>query len=279
MTIRINQTPVEFTLEHEKTLADLTLSLRSWAESQNVAVVGILADGKALGPDDATPLASLGVVDVEAVPASEHDAARASVVSQYFDLVAQAWTDANTELVSELKREYQGVRSALFPLMAPLASRIDAALQVLDQPWSPASATAARLVADEAEARRFELRQPRQALAQTLENLEACLDTLTEVGVLFQKGQDKDAFSRILGLFLLVEEGERRAGLQPGPNSAWEDFLAEFQPFLKEAEEALAAADFILLTDLLEYEVTPRLRTLKTLFPTLSKLDPAPDLL
>jgi len=285
MTIRINQIAVDFTLEKEKTLADLTASLRAWATGQNLAILGILADGRALGPDDATPLEGLHTVDVEAVPAGERDLARVAVLARFFSLLAEGWASNNQDLIEELHREYPSVRNAVFPLLDVVRDRLTGSLQTLDGPWtgSPDLRSAAQRVAHEAEARRKELQSPEAALAQTLSALEAQTQNLTDLGVLFQRGQDKAAFDLILGLFTLLEDANRRVGLHlkndNGATVPWQEFHDALQPFLRETEGALGSGDYILLTDLLEYEVIPRLAGLKDLFPRISNLDPVSDLL
>jgi len=285
MIIRINQIAVDFTLEKEQTMADLTRALRSWAQGQNLAILGILADGRALGPEDATPLACLNEIEVEAVPSGERDLARVDVISRFFALLAQGWTTGDGALTTELHLEYPAVRGALFPLLAPLAHRLKDVLEILDGPWTdpPVLAAAALRMAREIESRRKELQNPAQALVETLADLERTRETLSDLGLLFQRGQDREAFDRILGLFTLLEDGGRRAGLywrdHGGESEAWSNFDQELKPFLRETEEALVAGDYILLTDLLEYEISPRILRMKELFPELSNLDPVSEVL
>jgi len=285
MTIRINQIAVDFTLEKEKTLADLTASLRAWATGQDLAILGILADGKALGPEDATPLEGLHTIEVEAVPAGERDLARVAVLARYFSLLAEGWASTNQELIEELHREYPSVRGALFPLLDGVKDRLTSPLHILDGPWmgSETLAGAAHQVAQEAESRRKELQSPALTLAQTLSALEAQIQTLADLGVLFQRGEDRAAFDLILGLFTLLEDVNRRVELylkSDGSSTVpWQAFHDALQPFLRETEAALGSGDYILLTDLLEYEVVPRLAGLKTLFPEISNLDPVSELL
>ena len=284
MTIRINQIAVDFTLEKERTFADLTVALRAWALGQDLALLGILADGRALGPEDPTPLDSLGVVDVEAVPAGERDLARSAVLARYFSLLTQAFTSQDQALRAELQAEYPGVRAALFPLLDPFGSRIKSALEVLDGAWtaSDALASSAALVAEAAEDRRHELQSPVQALAETLDRLDLCLDNLGDLGLVFQRGEDKTGFDRILELFTVLGDLGRRVLFGPedeASKSQWSTFVEELQPFLREAETALAGGDYILLTDLLEYEVCPRLREVRDRLPAFPNLDPVTGVL
>ena len=158
-------------------------------------------------------------------------------------------------------------------------------LEVLDRPWTDAVALAAAAgrVAQEAESRRKELQSPDKALAETLAALTASGEGLADLGVLFQRGRDKEAFELILGLFTLLEDAGRRAELsmrdRPEDALSWQSFHDDLQPFLKETEAALGSGDYVLLTDLLEYEVCPRLTRLKDQFLRISNLDPVTELL
>jgi hypothetical protein len=284
MTIRINQIAVEFTLEREKTFADLTAALRAWALGQDLALLGILADGRALGPEDPTPLEGIGTIDVEAVPAGERDLARAAVLARYFSLLSQAFHAGDRALTAELQAEYPGVRAAVFPLLTPFAPRLKSALEALDGPWTVPTALAdpAVLVAEAAEDRRHELQSPVQALAETLDRLDRSLDGLADLGLVFQRGDDRTGFDRILELFTVLGDLGRRAApvVSAGPApETWTAFQEELQPFLREAEAALASGDYILLTDLLEYEVSPRLREVRERIPAFPNLDPVTGVL
>lgn len=285
MTIRINQIAVDFTLEHEKTFAELTASLRAWAHGQDLAVLGILADGKALGPDDPRPLTELAEIEVEAVPAGERDLARVAVVARYFSLLAQAWERRDESVIATLAEEFPSVREAATGLLAAVEPRIRAAFAVLDSPWNDAEAgwRAAQSLALEAEGIRRELQNPWAALTETLDALDSSLVGLEAVPGLFQKGRDRDGLDLILHLFTVFEDLGRRAALVRrrlgGDDAAWARFHAELQPLLEESAEALAAGDTVLLTDLLEYELTPRLKTVRSLFPETGNLDRVPGLL
>jgi len=136
MTLLINQIGVDFTLEKEKTFADLTSSLRAWAAGGNMTVVSILADGRALGPEDQTLLDALDEVVVETVTADESDLVRVEVVVRFFSLLAEGLRRHDQGLISELRKEFPAVRSALSPLLDAVAVRLEPWLALLDAPWA-----------------------------------------------------------------------------------------------------------------------------------------------
>lgn len=268
MIIRINETPVDFTLEHETTFADLHRSLTQWAANEQLELLSVLGDGKDLSPDDLAALDTLQTVEVEAVPVSEGTMARLAVIARFFALLAQS------DAAGELRAQYQGIRGVLPTLLAPVAHRLQDAFETLDK-WTDEAPAAASRIAMETAALHRELSDPKLALQEALSQLDDALPG-DELAGLFQKGQDKEGFGRILALFTAFEDLSRRADLALGAakieSPAWTEFLDDLRPFLTEARDALEAADHILLTDLLEYEIVPRLTGVRSCF---SILDPA----
>lgn len=284
MNIRINQVAVDFALETETTLAELSHSMSLWADSQNMAISSILADGRAIVQDEAVPLSGISEVEVEVVPVAERELVKVEVVGDFFSLLEQACSKGDSALLSELHREYLLVRPALFPLLDAVASRLNPDLAVLDGSWEQGTGIgeAARHIVAETKAFGRELREPTTALFETLDRLEASLGSLSDLGLFFQKGQDRDGFELILNLFTLLEDLSRLAPLHfralGGQDNGWTEFHRDLQPVLQEAEGALAVEDYILLTDLIEYELTPRLRSARSSLSQ-SILDPASGVL
>ncbi len=268
MTIRINDTPIDFTLEHEKTFADLYTSLARWAETQKLDLLSVLGDGKDMAHDSPVALETLDVIEVEAIPVSEAAMARLAVLAKFFAHAAQG---AGGE---EWRSQYREIRDLIPKLLAPVAHRIGDSLEALDAWSQEAPAAAARLVSEAASLHR-ELADPMAALNEALDHLDRVLPG-DELATLFQKGQDRDGFARILTLFTAFEDLSRRGDLAlesaAAETSTWTAFQDELRPFLGEARDALEAGDHILLTDLLEYEIVPRLASIRACF---SILDPA----
>lgn len=266
MTLCINQVPVDFTLEHETTLADLEASLSTWARSQGLTILSFLADGRAQDGEN-HPLEGVSRVDVEVVSAQDEPQARREVLARYLDLVARA-AELDRAALAELRAELAPVVRAL--------EELDLDGEALETAWSDAQALAT--VARDLERRINEL--PLAGTwdsVATLERLEAAGSTLSELSDLFQKGRDREAFDRILVVFTdLMRLGvEVEAAIEPGADRKnWDEFQDALTPFLKEAEGAMESQDYVLLTDLLEYEIGPRISELRPLLSSLINLDP-----
>jgi len=284
MTIRINQADVDFVLEKETTVKELAASLYSWAASQDLAVVSLLADGRAIDGVEPMALSEITTIEVEVVPSRDQAKAQVEVVADFFSLMERGLTSPNEELKAQLHQEFIKIRGALFPLLDPIASRLTPSLTVLDGSWDDLQPIeqAVRTLAIETESSFWELQNPLAAVSDSLQRLDDCLGSLADLGKFFQTGQDRDGFELILKLFTVLEDLSRRASLVfriQNSEDHWEQFHGDLQPVLQETENALAAGDYILLTDLIEYELTPRLRSARSCFSELVVLDPASDVL
>lgn len=279
MRIRINQTAVDFTLDGERTLSDLAASLGRWAEAEGLAVTSLLADGKAVSAGSDQLLDTVNEVELEAVSQQTLAGSQLEFIAGYLALAVQSLEDGNGPVADELRSEISPVIEALSHLLAPLAPEAQQALKALESGWDPgALGFLTRLTA----ARAAEKADPAGAVAVAAETLSRQLEGAAELPLLFQRGEDTKAFDRILALFTALGDLDRTVPpvcREPNARTEWAAFRSELAPFLTEARSALEAGDYVLLTDLMEYEVIPRLRAVSGLLSSIINLDPVPGVL
>lgn len=267
MTITINDQPVDFSLDTETTFGDLLASLQDWARSQDSTVLGALADGKAAAPDLA--LDRVSRVDVEVVSNADRDDAQTEVVVGYLDEVVRAAEAGDRTALEAWAAEWPSVRTRL-PDLVGSGPAVAGPTALLDLPWDESVAAPAQLLAAEARRFRDEKARPEAVVARVLDELDAWRRVQGTLAGLFQKGQDAEAFGLLVGLFTAWETLGRVAPTvlvrQGRGVTGWASVQAEVAPFFQEIEAALGAQDYILVTDLLEYEVAPRLVGLRSLF-------------
>mgnify|MGYP003571349101 CR=1 FL=1 len=97
-------------------------------------------------------------------------------------------------------------------------------------------------------------------------------DELETVSVKFQSGQDKEANLIITKLADLVDAVCHTASLSALfpeefnkikiEDKTFSEFFADFSPILKDFEQAISSNDTVMIGDLSEYEISPRLRAL-----------------
>jgi len=260
MKLLINQIPVEITLETEKTLGDLRLSLSKWAQENSQHLLGILVDGKAYDASMAMKsLDSVGLFELETVSTSDQVLASLTVVADFFDLAVTACRQKNNALLSDLQNEFSAVKATLASFGMDSAG--------LDTPWE------ATLLAPKLERLQVaigealnELTQPQKAFGMALITLGQQLAGVSELAGLWQKGQDQAALGWIRALMVTLETLNRIASRSlsgTAQEKIWKDSQDSLSPFLGEVEAALGSGDFVLVNDLFEYEIAPRLEEVR----------------
>ncbi len=262
MQLVINQTPVEMTLENERTVRDLLDSLERWALQQGQVVVGALIDGRVASEDSASILLEgIGLVELETVGRDNQLEARLGIVGEYLSLASRAVLGANIPLLKDLRSEFGPIRETLDGLgLWNAAERSE-----LEKPWDTEIAKNLLLRLSSRVLERQEmLLDPGRPLARTLTVLAQQLEGVGNLPLLWQKGQDKLAVEKVLALFSVLEDLDRivPVALQAGRKLySWSEFRNSVQPFLSEVRQALETQDYVLVTDLIEYELAPRLLT------------------
>jgi len=92
-------------------------------------------------------------------------------------------------------------------------------------------------------------------------DLRARVEKLPEVSVLLQTGKDKQAMDTIIGF---TDSVQAVLALVPflAPDPERGRMIAELTPILRDLVAAFDAKDSVLIGDLLEYEVAPRVTRL-----------------
>ena len=106
--------------------------------------------------------------------------------------------------------------------------------------------------------------QPREALARRMSDLRARVAQLPEVSVLLQTGKDKAAMEIVIGFTDTVQSLLALVPFLP-PDAERGRTVAELTPVLRDLVAAFDAKDSVLIGDLLEYEIAPRVERLMPL--------------
>jgi len=103
--------------------------------------------------------------------------------------------------------------------------------------------------------------QPQVALARCMSDLRHCVEQLPEVSVLLQTGKDKAAMEAVIGF---IDTVHSVLALVPflHPDAERGRLIADLTPVLRDLVAAFDAKDSVLIGDLLEYEVAPRVTKL-----------------
>jgi len=288
--IYLNGHRLDVRLEAERTVAEVAAALETWLAGAALCLIGLAVDGRdepssrwgAIAVEDA------GRVDVSVEPLMEARMSALRTAGDFLRLFRAALALRDVRALGDMAPGYPFMVEALRTLLSPQpGDELYAHILSLDQllagntperiaAWSAETMAAASRAADgmakAVSAALQEADDPRNALPRVRKALLDALGEIEQVSVLLQTGKDREAMARVISF---SELGESLIGIvlrlvvAPGQKPTLEvagrpldTFQAELNTVLKQLLEAFTAHDTVLIGDLLEYEVAPRLRQL-----------------
>lgn len=294
MKILVNDEPIQFTLEGEKNLGEVVSQIERWLFENRLTLSGLKVDGDELplyAPDrwKAHPLEAVEKVQVTASTYREMKLSTLQTMLQYIMLLHNGIEARRDADLGELLAEYTYIRESLVTLLGsvpdgqhalPLddmlerSGLIEGTLRDETQrgPLLAHLKDLQLLVID----RMKEVTQPEQEAASTARLLDGSIPEISDVSVLLQTGKDRDAmaavvrFTELLSKLIrivpyLSEIDSELVGRSVEGRSLGE-ITSELNGFLQELVDAFSAHDSVLIGDLLEYEIAPRIKSVVTLF-------------
>ena len=293
MTIFINGSELDFKLEKEKTLLEVLNSLESWIDNQGHQLEEIDVDGAPLVADNMddwkdNPIGELGRIDLTTISKVEARIGYLQALYQFFLLLQRSLEENNDALLGQIASTYPDIRvklSHLFP--APESQSQHTFTERLDEfltgsgifttgkvPENPETlielVSKLNLIISELIR---EITNPLTELLTTAHLLNNLISEMEEISVLLQTGKDKEAMESIIRFTELSQKLIRiypnlmhhgivdvtKEKIQEKP---FHEFYREFNSTLTELTNAFQANDTVLIGDLLEYEIAPRLEEL-----------------
>lgn len=267
MTITVNGEKIDYTLEDENTIGEVMKGVSSWLEGAGMLVKALSIDDKPLSDNQwkDRPIDSVHSLRVDAISLRENRIIQLELAQDYFILLKKSQHDNDRESFNELVKSYSelremlsyilgdGVLSALCPTIDGAFSGGESAIDVTPQFMSEIAAIAGLL-----DDRHKEVALPKEQAAVAAKTLAELAGELDGVAIHLQTGKDKMAMATIIKLTELLQAFLRcMAWMESSESTA--KINKEMNAILSELEEALRAQDTVLIGDLLEYEVKPRL--------------------
>jgi hypothetical protein len=278
LEIRINDQPLAFRLENERTLGEVLRGLEQWLAGSEL----VLCEARCAGRDllaspaeewSATPPGEVQRLELTVRHAWELRRENLRTLQEFLkaarDFAAGPAAPVAEELLrgyplflESLRRHSEAEIGGSFPIGAGLAPE----LCRLDAQARAALASAASSLQELIGRRLAEAEDPRSALARLSSELEATAAGISEVSVLLATGRDRQAMEAVVRFSelcqrLLVLLGRLGVPAVGGREPA--EFFAGLNGVLQELITAFQAHDTVLIGDLLEYEIAPRLRQLR----------------
>ncbi len=291
MQILVNDSPFDVTIEKESTVGEVVTAISAWLTEKHFSITGISVDEDTFDPFKNEKWQGLNIDSVDtlhlsAVSDLELRKSHISTLLDYVMLFKDALASGNNEVIAQLVAEYPPVRGALDNLVnpgsegTPISNRLDQLLTiagVIDGRPGPqvrALLEFFRNLEVIIQDRLDEVQAPVKELKKVIETLDQLVPVLEELPVLLQTGKDSEAMQHIITFteltgkltrlipYVRIQTGIDIAGGSDG--GTFEQLYQELNPVLGELTEAFSSLDAVLIGDLVEYEIAPRIGSICT---------------
>lgn len=303
MEVLVNEQQVDVQLEDERTLGEVVRGIRNWLQDMNLYITDLSVDHASHHLDDEQEWANRDIDDVEkieilALPPWEVRLNGYRVLHNYVATLADVLEEDAYAEAKELLGEYPYVRRHLSDVIGAVfgegsRSSLDSAVRrasvLTGVPGATQNtnggsedartvATSLRHISTILNTRIRELATPFREARKTEQALRAVIPELEEVSILLQTGEEQKAMALIVRFSELVERllrvlaavDSRYGGSAGTPRETTTKLRAHTDDLRATLEELVGAfndKDTVLIGDLLEYDMLPRVEELLELVP------------
>jgi hypothetical protein len=279
MVFNINGVKAEVA-DSGRTIGEVLSELDERAENMGMIIVEVRIDDALIDPEgiagaSTKDASGVGTIDLVAEPAAELKARALETLLELAKASTQALESKDAEASDAARRAWESYRTSFGGLFsAEEASFIDAFLALFNPgaPAAEAGRIAGKLDAFFGE-RLAELRNPAEAMLSAAMVFDSIKDDLSEVPVRLQTGKDADAMRTMVLAVELIHKTVRimpefmrstNTGTMEIDGSSMPEFYQKFNDVLRELAGAFENKDGVLIGDLAEYEIRPRLEAFFT---------------
>ena len=294
MDILINDRKIYYTLENERFLREVIQGIQTWLMASHFVITSVKADSQDVteltdNERDKTPLEGIQLLEIGAQLPEELLHSNLETIVTCLELLEQAIDNQENSQLDGLKDAYPYLLSSL--KVSGLAGKKDDDFDLLSGLGSPSDVgeisddvlSAVGRMKEKAIGALRDLHSPRDLVQSIIGRLSTSSAEIAEVSLLLQTGGDQEAMNRIVRFsdlcdtilrFLSLISHSRRISLEElniGEQKI-EDFFTSLNDTLLELLSAFQNQDSVLIGDLLEYEVAPRLDRLVAFFQSVRTL-------
>ena len=293
MEITINEETISFTLEQERVLGDVVDGIQSWLATNGFALTEIKRDNSRLQMGERLewqndPIDDISRLDFKALHPIHIAFDKLLAIQQYLQLLEESDTpdspvfvdllkgiDDVAELLHEVFRPFGGAYATWGNRLLSFFPATDSEQRTLSRDVFPSFMDfVGDLKASVTESLR-EITEPASELRQSAEDLSASLQEIGDVAVLLQTGNDREALSHLVSFADLLQKVIRLVRYI-GDQSIIDinslriegetliRFGSALNDLLNELTDAMEHGDTVLIGDILEYEIAPKLEALIT---------------
>lgn len=291
MEIQINNQNLDFSIESNETLGDVVKGIEAWLEGTDLVLYSVKHGEQELLslPSEQwaqTPHGEVGTLNVMVKHTRELTLLNLQTILEYLGMLKQGISAGGDRqnrqlkellagfpaLVESLRKHFPDSESILQTLVTLFGDT--EADQVLS--WGEEKKAQAYnlidLISTQVSFRLQELQDPKAALRTLSGALKVCIEEISEISILLQTGKDRQAMDTMVRFSELSQSlvrvvasvfSENHSQVDVGGMSL-RDFYIELNSILAELLEAFEAKDSVLIGDLMEYEIAPRLQQLRS---------------
>lgn len=282
MLLIINGDEVPFSLEQEKTARQVVGSLADWLESQAWEILVVKLNGEDFfGRPELLDLPVQEILKLEITARDWKAKAQdeLGMLRDFFAGLAEAAAGGEGVVLRDRLARWADLRPLLTRQFGQVKGRtgiwvgLDTVAQAVDNPGSDPRllAEGAKILAEGFSLLLDERLNPETAFENSLGRLSVLLPNVREISLKLQLGKDREAMNVLLVLLSTLEDLTRQwdflrsvsspAVAEKEARTEVSRLFADLNQFLKETVAAFETKDYILVGDLLEYEISPRLET------------------
>jgi hypothetical protein len=292
MDIIINNEKIDFTLENEKNVGEVVFGIENWLQTSGFLITSLQTDNEhhELGSEDwkEIPVEKVDKLNLTAQLPYDIKISKLQTFFQYIDLLKSGIEKDNDELVQDLLKEYSYLSQELDKIFSskieksPLITRLNELIEKTklnngSQSLSQSDKVSYLEILSQINIllleRIKEFTHPLESLKSAGIILNKSVEEISEVAIQLQTGQDQLAMGsvirfielsqKMIRIFHILQEAKNYNLTELKlENKDFKDFYTDLNSILNELSEAFIANDTVLIGDLLEYEIAPRLERL-----------------
>lgn len=281
MIITINEQAVDFTLEGEEKAFDIYKSISSFLKESHHLIYSFIIDDLETDPEEMDEwkdkkASNISKIEITALTEKEYLLTGLLTVAEYINLLLRSLSENSQTTLDDLMKEYPTIAKNI-PILIKgnhgeligqvLNSTVDKSgllngkfIETYRETFFKEISNIAELINSAAR----EIEDPTKELHSSIGVLENLIPQLNEVSILLQTGQDQKAMGLIITLTELLQKILRIISIFDTDNifindESYDIFSVNLNSILNELAEAFDARDSVLIGDLLEYEISPKL--------------------
>lgn len=284
MKISVNSTVLDVTFEKEKYLEEILPQIENWLSESKMYLKELIIDGEHARIDlpenwGKREIQSVKKLDLTAISHLEKYVEDLQVVYQYISMLDKAAETGNITLCRDLLKDREIIAGSLDYFFSQGEEKLYSKqfIELTEsetQLKNPELKELLERISFLLQKRVQEVTTPIKTLTTTAAALKDLIPGISDVSILLQTGKDKEAFNAVLAFIELSQTVVRVLSILKDVNNLdfssitsgdenLDSFYTGFNRVLKELAEAFDSSDTVLIGDLLEYEIVPKIDTLR----------------